>query len=405
MVVSSFLVRFIITTTILTAFSLGSIAQSTWRSGKVYLLDGNVLDGQINDLENRISPKYIEYKGEDGSIRTYKPNEIKGYATDRNVLYRGTKVTYDNEPQRYGLLPLEREPTSYITEELFVQVLVDGIYSLLTLTDAYDRVHFFIESNGKVEELLNRMYSEQINANAVPTNAKFRQQINLVTNNCPEVQRQVGTLSYKESVLVRVFKLINSCNNYEVKPPWSSAVKLLPPDKGVMVGIYRTGLKINFVGDFSGPKMDPIVGLYYERFSKKSPLRYSNVLELSYFGTNQILVNKVDAKYQSIIGNGMFRVAKPIQGGRIYFGFGASMVARFGIKLKTANGKKVFGDGTSDFNYGVFFSTGGTFYLVKQKFNLEVRYLPQLNTIGSESKLYSTGLGLVLQTRLGVGKP
>jgi hypothetical protein len=387
----------------LPAFCFG---QSLWRKAVVITNDGKQLDGLIYDLEWNVNPKEIEFKVPGQDVQKFTADDIAEFSTDRPSKYRALEVSYDGDDQTIGKLSRSKEPVNVIREKLFVRVIVDGDISLLAIRDKTKRTHFFMATTGQAPtELLLRMYNPTDEKVSGLYYEKYKQQLTVTTNDCPEVQRSLKSINYAEATLERVFKKINACKNSAVQPLWKGEAVKKAPNFGLTGQLFLS--RTEFTGlVFKAGELNYGAGIFGEFYSRKRPNRLSLYTELLYKTFNQEGVNlftnqqTVNLSFKRLKLITAARFSYPVKSGeRFYWTMGLENGYRISPEQE---GPAVAGQEVkSEFEVGVIVAFGKTFRIGAAKFNAEARYeLEQKGFASSTNFVGSHNIGLNLQYNL-----
>jgi hypothetical protein len=249
-----------------------ALGQSPWRKGYIITTDGTRVEGLLLDEEWFRNPASIEFKtASDAQPSSYLPKDIVEFGSDRPAKYVSAEVSYDIDKQSLDNLPPSREPTLR-TEKLFLEVLVDGPVKLYMFTADSEREHFFVNSGSGIAELLNRKYLGP--GRTLLLNEKYKQQIILMTNDCPAVQSVAKNLRYDEDRLRKAFISINKCKGYAEEVGETASQPMRKPSYGISLQAYKSSQSfVNIQSDMS--KINPGVGVFIELYNKKRPNRLS----------------------------------------------------------------------------------------------------------------------------------
>jgi opacity protein-like surface antigen len=347
-----------------------SYSQALWKKGEVVLKDGTRLSGTIDDREWVISPKEIEFKEEGKAATKYTPQDLLEFSTERPVKYKSLKVSYDGDTQVLSNLPALREPSEVMTAQVFLEVVIDSKFSLLFMEDKNGRKHFFLQEDNNVNELVDRWYGDKSNASHYE---RFKQQLILVTNDCPELQTQARKLKYMNSNLANFFKELNKCKGAEVTLVWAGPTTTIKKRPVFGVSAQLIFSNINFA--YAESKMGSPnygIGVFGEFYDRKKPNRFSFYSELSYQNISQ-----PEVKYQLAGALVATRLSFPEKSGeRHYLMIGLNNTYRMntvfdeGITYSWA-----VPDNTDEFIFGFALGAGKSFTIFSGlRLNAELRY-------------------------------
>jgi hypothetical protein len=382
---------------------LMSFAQGTWRNGTIILKDGSTIEGQINDLEWNNAPKSIEFRRFGGSVENYNADHLISFSSDRPALYESHLVRYDADTENLKYLPGGKESSNLATEKLFLEVIVNAPIALLFMQDKNFRQHFFIKRDTTVVELLNRNYQNP-DGIALLTNQKYKQQIAVITNDCPDVQSSIKLLRYTRASLSAIFAKINQCKGNAVTMGSNGVEQTRKPlnvgiaVQGFIMANSYPGYYYSRFGDlnFGG-------GLFMELYSKKRPNRISLYNELLYKRINAQhgRLNRspnvvTDFQCEKLRLSNAIRLSYPHKSkGRFYFGFGTIIGYRMNTLINGNSAVNKIGEKFgSGFEVGITGMIGETIVIGKSfKVNTEFRYEYEFQNSNSFN-FNNLGLGL-----------
>ncbi|MFN8255601.1 MAG: hypothetical protein U0W24_07930 [Bacteroidales bacterium] len=238
----------------LIVLALNDFAQNktSFLPGYLIHLNGDTIKGFIEFKDWPKNPETITFKSQSGEKTiAYKPCDIKEFGVN-NEKYQSHAVTIDNDPFRDDELPFS-DKANYLTDTVFLQVLVEGPKSLYYLKDQNLKEHFFIYQDSTIKTLIYRRYKEHFksatyyddftqNMKAPAVKIKiislFRNQLTYYLNDCPEINPEIATLKYKRKDLTGIFKkyykMTGKITNFQDK---SNKAK---PEFGVLAGATLT---------------------------------------------------------------------------------------------------------------------------------------------------------------------
>ena len=190
-------------------FSFQAISQTNFVIGSLVNLNGDTIRGQINDELWIANPETFDFKSTDGSVKKYLPADLKAFIVgDR--MYRSYLVSYDSTSSKLDALSSSPLP-SYKVYHLLLKVLIDSKKSLLEYIGKDDRIHFFIEFNGNVEELVNHPFLFSIaGTQSIQENRLYLARLQKHFADCENLK--VNTIiSYSRNALKKLFKEYNLC--------------------------------------------------------------------------------------------------------------------------------------------------------------------------------------------------
>lgn len=204
-------------------------AQKNFVKGFIVLNSGDTLQGLISDEEWKINPRHIYFKSTpDAAASAYSPVNTSMFRIENGNWYVSYTGKVDGTSLQVSQLTYNPKPV-YITDTLFVRVLVAGAADLYYARDSRERDHFFIRKAG--DTLTELQYNKYLISDYAGTHTRanegFRIQLQNLVNDCPSLSENfMGMpIAYKRDDFVSLVKSYNSCdgksNTYaEEKEKW-----------------------------------------------------------------------------------------------------------------------------------------------------------------------------------------
>lgn len=185
-------------------------AQENFVAGYIIDNEGQKIEGLVNDQLWTITPSVIQFQNQ--GLKEYGPTDIREFGVENKFKYRSYLVTYDSSA---NLKDLSRQfNPEFKTQYKFLRVVVDSKKSLLELGEAR-AVHYFIQVNNKIEELINhQFFAVENDLDIKRVNRSYIEQLRKHMNDCSEVRIDEHLL-YSEKSLVNLFNKYNSCTSAE----------------------------------------------------------------------------------------------------------------------------------------------------------------------------------------------
>jgi len=202
-------------------------AQSNYVDGAVTQKDGSIISGQIDYREWVTTPRQIRFRASAKSAAIlYGCDDLKEFSiTFKNEIYQSAIVDVNNEPDDLNSLP-EYYPAEKISrraamdrDTVFLLVLARGRLNLFMLHDNQNKTHYFIQKDGdSIEELIYRRVKVLVPAqggSGLPITEvreinDYKNQLNLATLECPELQKSIQKTFYSYSIL-EIVEQFNRC--------------------------------------------------------------------------------------------------------------------------------------------------------------------------------------------------
>ena len=195
-----------------------SFSQIIFENGYFVNDSNQKIECLIKNIDWNSNPTEFEYKlsadtqPQKASIETVNEFGING----ASKFVRST-VQIDRSPRAMHSMSSDKNP-NFLTEQLFLKVLIEGEATLYLYKDG-DLIRFFFNVNdSEIKQLIFKRY---LIGSKVAENNSFRQQL-FVDLKCPSIMsNDVETLRYVKRELVRLFMKFNECTksdytNYEV---------------------------------------------------------------------------------------------------------------------------------------------------------------------------------------------
>lgn len=198
----------LIATTILSALTIHTAAQiKNYTPGKIITLQGDTLNGSINNARWFTSPKVVEFKTADGKEVLYTASEINGFVIDGSLAYLSYAVNYDSSRINPDELPGSSAP-AFKKDQLFLRLIVKSNLSLLVWQEP-GREHLFLQKNGQVEELILHRYKT---GGQVLENRYYLQQLKNYLGDCSSLTINPNA-PYTEDYIKKLVIKYNTCKN------------------------------------------------------------------------------------------------------------------------------------------------------------------------------------------------
>jgi|GEM_PF-2205780 len=310
-------------------------SQGIWRHAEVALKNGSVVKGELNDPDWNANPDKISFREPGKQAIEYSVDEVVSFRTDRPALYRSAVVKYDAEgPVTRNKLSTNRNATEFITDTVFVEVLVDAPIGLARLNSFNGREYFFLVRNGLFEELVYRKYF--VNEYKEGNNEQYKQQVLNEAGNCKSVAGFIKNFNYTAGSLKIAITNLNKCNGDEPeKIKWDGQSAQVPRVLGVLVNPYIIRSDYTAVTT-SFNRVNWGMGLFFEQYYAKRPTRLSTYAELNFRKFDQKAANRTfgdgfeisNEKIKLLVTTRMSATSEKIKG-RNYLEAGASIGYQF----------------------------------------------------------------------------
>ncbi len=190
---------------------LSAYSQITFEKGYWINNNNQRIDCFIKNMDWLSNPTSFEYKlNQNDSVYKTSIESTKEFAIDHCTKYIRADVKIDRSSKNINQLSSKKEPT-FIQEQLFLKVLVEGNATLFSYIDGNITRFFFQKNNGDIYQLVYKQYlASGIN---VVENNLFRNQL-LKELSCTNIEfNQFRFLKYTENDLQKLFIDYNECSN------------------------------------------------------------------------------------------------------------------------------------------------------------------------------------------------
>lgn len=380
-------------------FTTKTFSQITYEKGYIVNEDGVKSDVLIRFDETKSNPSQIDYKSSpEGAKRTADQSSMKEFGIGEDYRFIRSTVNIDRSPEDFNKLSRDRNPT-FKEETLFLRVLIEGEYSLLSYEDGSLQRFFIRKPNGETDPLIFKKYSA--GDNIIRKNSEYRQQLHNLLQ-CEDISIDyLMKVDYRRKELIKLFKKYYTCkeSNYDVyfsKPKGELNFK-------AKAGINLTHLEMeqdiynDLENDF-GYSLSPRIGFEMEYIIPMLNNKFSLFAEpsLSFYNVEERLIVLNESKTGSRSVTGVYRANVNLS----YIDFEVPAGMRFYIFLNEANTSRLFlgggvsmnfiintsevpkdrNDERSDYEFEestlpIFF--GGIGYSHNKRYSIEVRYYPE----------------------------
>jgi len=194
-----------------TIFTFNCYSQISFENG--YFIDNNnqKINCLIKNLDWEKNPTEFKYKlSESSELNEKTIKSVKEFGIDNTLKYVRSIVKMDRSSNDVNELDNERRPT-FLEEELFLKVLVEGKSTLYSYVDNRLIRYFYSIEKSNIEQLVFKRYmTPEYN---VGTNNRFRNQL-WKDLKCADIKiNRIEKLEYRKSDLVNFFVAYNNCNN------------------------------------------------------------------------------------------------------------------------------------------------------------------------------------------------
>lgn len=265
-----------------------AFSQINFEKGYLINEDGQKIECLIKNIDWHSNPTKFEYKMfADSTAFTASITTVKEFAINEGSKYVRATVQIDRSPGDLENMSSKKEP-QFLTEQLFLKVLIEGAATLYQYTDGNLVRYFYKVRDMEIRQLVHKSYLIGIN---VATNNSFRQQI-FADLKCPEIAlKDIEALRYVKRYLMLLFSRYNECTNsaytnFERKEKKDLFnLSLRPGLNYSKLGIYsadlrdinfdrgqgfRFGVEAEFILPFNKNKWGIVVEPTFQRYRQKT---------------------------------------------------------------------------------------------------------------------------------------
>ncbi len=189
--------------------SLTLHAQSQQKFDKGYVVDNEGVKTEclIRFNDSKQNPSNVRYKlTVDSEIVLKEINQISEFGIYGFGRFIRNQLKIDNSSVDYSNLSTTRNP-EWRDSLVFLKELVDGNARLYSYSDGINTLFFYGLGDAPVEQLIYKIYL--IN-DVLRTNNGFKQQLQLAMRNEKITEKEINSLSYAHSDLIKLFTKFNN---------------------------------------------------------------------------------------------------------------------------------------------------------------------------------------------------
>lgn len=273
---------------LLFAFPSFLSAQKNFKPATVTLLNGVVLNGEINYKNWTKNPDKIHYRENGSKEKIFDVSQISDFSVEGDKYIRAVvdvDIRHDDIRRLSNNAQIETK-----RDTLFLQLVVNGDKSLYYYRDQVD--HFYIRNNNAITLLqykkhtADTKHSGSTGLNAVRENRQYLAQLNNYFEDCSTNQKSLQKTKYTLNSLLSSFKAYYSCKSsvpeFEIKNEKPKS------DFGIIAGVSRTNISVkNADGAIIGKvnystSTDVTGGLFFDLTLPRNRSRLSINNELMY---------------------------------------------------------------------------------------------------------------------------
>ena len=229
--------------------TLGTFAQQVVAPGYIVNLSNDTIQGNIVDKDWNTSPHSIEFiKPNDSRSMNYGPADLRAFGVYNKSKYISIVAVVDISKTRTEELSYSSKPDT-MTQQLFLQVLVNGKMNLYFNHDERGKDHFFVQKDTtSISELLLVKYLSEKDPNNIQKIERFRNQLSLYMNDCISINESIRKVTFNENELT---ELVVKYNNWmePVKESYTYTSKPVHSKVGIFAGIFSANLSFDGISN------------------------------------------------------------------------------------------------------------------------------------------------------------
>ncbi len=185
--------------------------------GYIVTLQNDTIEGSLrfeNSISNPIELIFMPPGASDEII--YSPHTIKefGIGTEK---YKSAIVKVEQSSNQTSNLSKSAQ-LSYISDTVFLQVVISGERELLLFVDEYGKNSFYINNGGTFDWLVHKRYQITENEKSrIAYNNNYIGQLIIYFVGCPSINQVISNTSYNLSSLKKAFKYYYDCSNSDAE--------------------------------------------------------------------------------------------------------------------------------------------------------------------------------------------
>ncbi|WP_268122294.1 hypothetical protein [Roseivirga pacifica] len=185
--------------------------ENLFKDALLITTEADTLYGQIKYLNWDKNPSSIQFKGANGQLEVFSPNDITSFFVEGDK-YFSASIEIEVSP----LSPpseLSKTPELILEEHrTFLLEIISGEKSLYKLKADDGKDNFYIKTDGKYELLKFKKYIKYIDLKPrVLENNNFLGQLNLYLFGCSDIERTLQRTKYNEKSLTRALQTYYNC--------------------------------------------------------------------------------------------------------------------------------------------------------------------------------------------------
>ncbi|MEO5674367.1 MAG: outer membrane beta-barrel protein [Chitinophagales bacterium] len=205
-------------------------SQIKFSAGSIALINGDTLSGFLNDIPGRKSPRSVQFSSSASgtNARTYVVNQVKWFRYKQGDWYFHFTGSIESSSLNQSEL-LNDSVMHTIIDTLFIRAVILGKASLYYARDRNDRIHLFIQKDGRaiselaykkyyVDQVVVADYRNQITRKAIMANELYKGQLINAFADCRHLASGILSrpLQYNKNDLLKLFEEYNRCKDARI---------------------------------------------------------------------------------------------------------------------------------------------------------------------------------------------
>lgn len=262
----------------LLALPLAGQAQANFRPGYIIALKGDTLRGSLDYGSGSRSAYECRFKPDNAAaVDKYVPSQLLGYGFAHDRFYQSRRV------------PAQNPAADTTSQQLFLEVLVQGPASLYALSDnSSGRRYYLRVGNGPVLPLVQLSEIVTVNGSQFKReNPLYRKTLADAFTACPAMRGKMSDVSFASTSFIRIVQQYNTCMGggqtvSEMAAPKRRSYFLLEAVAGAQASNLRFSGEISVKDVAIGGGTRPVVGLALQQYLPVWANRFGVRLEVLY---------------------------------------------------------------------------------------------------------------------------
>lgn len=243
-------------------------AQQNFMPGSVITRAGDHLKGDIDYQNWSSNPDKIRFRDYAQKLHEFSPMDLSSFSVANE---RYVSAIVKTEVSSRNSRDLDYSPKLRIdVDTVFLHTLVEGHKSLYSYKDEAGRENFYIGDGGSYRLLEYKRYQGEsaMGSTRIINNYRFRNQLSLYLNDCPDIQNRLANLKYLAPGLTKVFNHYYACTGQAAD--FGRQTESNSTNWGIVAGAAYT--KVKFKGEEteeltngdSSPSLTPLAGVFLD---------------------------------------------------------------------------------------------------------------------------------------------